>query len=35
MFVEFARVNWEEAEKLESKTRGGFGTTGKKITIPG
>jgi len=29
MFVKFAEPKWEEVEKLESKTRGGFGTTGK------
>ncbi len=29
MFVKFARAEWEEVEKLEGKTRGGFGSTGK------
>jgi dUTP pyrophosphatase len=30
MFVKFARSEWEEVEKMESKTRGGFGSTGSK-----
>ena len=30
MFVQFVRAEWDEVEKLENKTRGGFGTTGKK-----
>lgn len=28
MFVQFARADWEEVEKLDNKTRGGFGSTG-------
>jgi len=28
LFVKFTRADWEEVEKLENKTRGGFGTTG-------
>ncbi len=29
-FVTISRPEWEEAGTLENKTRGGFGTTGKK-----
>jgi dUTP pyrophosphatase len=28
MFVQFAKVEWEETEKLNKKSRGGFGSTG-------
>ena len=28
MFVQFARADWEEVEKMNKETRGGFGTTG-------
>ena len=28
MFVKFERAEWEEVEKLDNKTRGGFGSTG-------
>jgi dUTP pyrophosphatase len=28
MFVRFAKVEWEETEKMNKKTRGGFGSTG-------
>lgn len=30
IFIPFTRAEWEEVEKMESKTRGGFGTTGRK-----
>jgi dUTP pyrophosphatase len=30
MFVKFTRGEWEEAEKMNKKTRGGFGSTGSK-----
>ena len=30
MFVKFVRAEWDEVDHLENKTRGGFGTTGKK-----
>lgn len=30
MFVRFARAEWEEVDRLDNKTRGGFGTTGRK-----
>lgn len=29
-FVRFVRADWQEVSKMKSKTRGGFGTTGKK-----
>lgn len=28
MFVQFTRADWEEVEKMDKKTRGGFGSTG-------
>lgn len=30
VFVKFAIGEWEEVDKMEKKTRGGFGTTGNK-----
>jgi len=30
MFVQFTRADWEEVEKMNKKTRGGFGSTGSK-----
>lgn len=30
MFVKFVRAEWDEVDKLENKTRGGFGTTGSR-----
>lgn len=30
IFIPFTRAEWEEVEKMENKTRGGFGTTGTK-----
>ena len=30
MFVQFSRCTWEEVEKMEGPTRGGFGSTGSK-----
>jgi dUTP pyrophosphatase len=30
IFIKFTRGEWEEVEKMESKTRGGFGSTGTK-----
>lgn len=30
VFVKFVRPNWQEVDKMKSKTRGGFGSTGKK-----
>jgi dUTP pyrophosphatase len=29
VFVPIAKLEWEEVDRLENKTRGGFGTTGK------
>ncbi|MDE2019098.1 MAG: dUTP diphosphatase [Patescibacteria group bacterium] len=29
MIIKFVPVEWDEVEKMEHKTRGGFGTTGK------
>jgi dUTP pyrophosphatase len=29
-FVKISRPEWEEVDKLENKTRGGFGSTGTK-----
>ena len=30
IFIKFTRGEWEEVEKMENKTRGGFGSTGSK-----
>lgn len=30
MFVQFLKADWEEIEKMDKKTRGGFGSTGWK-----
>jgi len=30
VFVKFTKAKWQEVNKMNSKTRGGFGTTGKK-----
>ena len=30
LFVKFAKATWQEVSKMSSKTRGGFGSTGKK-----
>jgi dUTP pyrophosphatase len=30
IFVKFTRASWQEVNKMVSKTRGGFGSTGKK-----
>ena len=30
LFVKFVKTDWQEVSKMKSKTRGGFGTTGKK-----
>lgn len=30
IFVKFTRAQWQEVGKMRSKTRGGFGSTGKK-----
>lgn len=30
IFMKFSRGEWEEVEKMENKTRGGFGSTGKR-----
>lgn len=30
IFVKFIRAKWHEVPKMKSKTRGGFGSTGKK-----
>ena len=30
VFVKFVRANWQEVDKMKNKTRGGFGSTGKK-----
>ena len=30
IFVPFSRGEWEEVENMENKTRGGFGSTGKR-----
>lgn len=30
LFVKFIKANWQEVDKMKSKTRGGFGTTEKK-----
>ncbi len=30
LFVKFIRADWHEVPKMRSKTRGGFGSTGKK-----
>src|SRR3989338_312194 len=31
MFIKFVKANWQEVLKIKSKTRGGFGSTGKKL----
>lgn len=30
LFVKFVKANWQEVAKMKNKTRGGFGTTGRK-----
>ncbi|MEK9185389.1 MAG: dUTP diphosphatase, partial [Patescibacteria group bacterium] len=30
LFVKFVKAAWQEVDKMKSKTRGGFGTTGHK-----
>src|SRR3989338_4026977 len=30
LFVKFVRAEWKEVDRMKSKNRGGFGTTGKK-----
>lgn len=30
MFVKFVKADWREVSKMKGKTRGGFGSTGKK-----
>ena len=30
IFVKFTKASWQEVSKMSSKTRGGFGSTGKK-----
>jgi len=30
MFVKFIKADWQEVKKMKAKTRGGFGSTGKK-----
>jgi dUTP pyrophosphatase len=30
IFVKFTRVKWQEVDKMKSKSRGGFGSTGHK-----
>src|SRR3989344_2586871 len=30
VFVKFVKASWQEVNKMKSKTRGGFGTTGRK-----
>jgi len=30
IFVKFTKAKWQEVSKMNSKTRGGFGSTGKK-----
>lgn len=30
IFVKFTKANWQEVSKMKAKTRGGFGSTGKK-----
>jgi dUTP pyrophosphatase len=30
IFIKFTKAEWEEVEKMENKTRGGFGSTGTK-----
>ncbi|MDP3696571.1 MAG: dUTP diphosphatase [Candidatus Taylorbacteria bacterium] len=30
IFVKFVRADWHEVNEMKSKTRGGFGTTGRK-----
>lgn len=30
IFVKFIKANWHEVPKMKNKTRGGFGSTGKK-----
>lgn len=30
IFIPFTRGEWEEVEKMDAKTRGGFGSTGKR-----
>lgn len=30
IFVKFTRAKWQEVNKMRAKTRGGFGSTGKK-----
>lgn len=30
LFVKFVKANWQEVDKMKDKTRGGFGSTGKK-----
>jgi dUTP pyrophosphatase len=30
IFIKFTRGEWEEVDKMENKTRGGFGSTGTK-----
>jgi dUTP pyrophosphatase len=30
IFIPFTRAEWEEVRKMENKTRGGFGSTGRK-----
>lgn len=30
MFVKFVRADWREVSKMKAKTRGGFGSTGKR-----
>lgn len=30
LFVKFVKASWKEISKMKSKTRGGFGSTGKK-----
>ena len=30
MFIKFIRTDWQEVSKMKAKTRGGFGTTGKR-----
>jgi dUTP pyrophosphatase len=30
IFIKFTRGEWEEVEKMDNKTRGGFGSTGSR-----